>query len=59
MAAGAVVIWLAIIGLTVYAIRVRPEAHGYRQSQFPIIGGGAVISTIVLTVLLIYGLAPR
>jgi cytochrome c oxidase subunit II len=58
MAAGAVLIWLAVIGLTVYAIRVRPEAHGYRQSQFLIIGGGAVIPTIVLTVLLIYGLVP-
>ena len=57
MTAGAGVIWLAVIGLAFYAIRVRPEAHSRRQANLLIIGGGAIIPTVVLTALLAYGLA--
>jgi cytochrome c oxidase subunit 2 len=57
MASGSVLIWLAVIGLAFYAIRVRPEAHSHRQSQLMIIGGGAIIPTVVLSGLLVYGLA--
>jgi cytochrome c oxidase subunit II len=57
MASGSVLIWLAVIGLAIYAIRVRPEAHSHRQSQLMIIGGGAIIPTVVLAGLLVYGLA--
>jgi cytochrome c oxidase subunit 2 len=57
MTAGAVIIWLAVIGLAFYAVRARPEAHGRRQMNLLIIGGGAVIPTVVLTGLLAYGLA--
>jgi cytochrome c oxidase subunit 2 len=57
MTAGAIVIWLAVIGLAFYAIRVRPEAHSRRQTNLLIIGGGAVIPTVVLAGLLVYGLA--
>ena len=32
MAAGAAIIWLAVIGLAIYAMRVRPEAHSQRAS---------------------------
>jgi cytochrome c oxidase subunit II len=57
MTAGAVLIWLAVIGLAFYAIRVRPEAHSRRRANLLIIGGGAVIPTVVLAGLLAYGLA--
>ncbi|MDQ3753111.1 MAG: cytochrome c oxidase subunit II [Acidobacteriota bacterium] len=58
MAAGSVVIWLAVVGLTIYAIRVRPEAHSLRAAKLLIIGGGVVFPVVVLSVLLVYGLAP-
>jgi cytochrome c oxidase subunit 2 len=58
MAAGAVVVWLAVIGLVIYAIRADPERHNQRRDRFLIIGGGAVVPTVVLGVLLVYGLAP-
>jgi cytochrome c oxidase subunit 2 len=57
MTAGAIVVWLAVISLAFYAIRVRPEAHSRRQANLLIIGGGAIIPTVVLTGLLAYGLA--
>jgi cytochrome c oxidase subunit II len=57
MTAGAVIIWLAVIGLAFYAMRVRPEAHSRRQTNLLIIGGGAIIPTVVLAGLLVYGLA--
>lgn len=57
----ALVIWAAVIGLAYYAIHLRPEAHGKRVARLLIIGGGAVFPTIVLTVVLVIGLAglPR
>src|SRR5687767_14424726 len=58
MTAGAVVIWLAVIGLTFYAARARSEARNQRRDRFLIVGGGAVVPTVVLTILLVYGLAP-
>jgi cytochrome c oxidase subunit 2 len=58
MTAGGVVIWIAVIALTIYAVRIPQEAHNQRRTSYLIIGGGAVVPTIVLTVLLIYGLAP-
>jgi cytochrome c oxidase subunit II len=58
MTCSAVVIWLAVIALTIYAARAWSEARNQRRDRFLIIGGGAVIPTVVLTVLLVYGLAP-
>jgi cytochrome c oxidase subunit 2 len=58
MTAGGVVIWIAVIALTIYAVRTPPEAHNQRRTSYLIIGGGAIVPTIVLTVLLVYGLAP-
>ena len=58
MTAGAVIIWIAVIALTIWAVRTPPEAHNQRRANFLIIGGGAVFPTIVLTALLVYGLAP-
>jgi cytochrome c oxidase subunit 2 len=77
MTAGGIVIWVAVVALTIWAIRTPPEdppvkgtgtfsksekepvpSHNQRRTSFLIIGGGAVVPTIVLTFLLIYGLAP-
>ncbi|MDQ3665868.1 MAG: cytochrome c oxidase subunit II [Acidobacteriota bacterium] len=58
MAVGAVIVWIAVIGLTIYAVRARSEARNQRRDRFLIIGGGAVVPTVVLAVLLVYGLAP-
>ena len=57
MTAGAMVIWLAVVGLAVYAMRVRHAAHSRRAAGLLIIGGGAVLPTVVLAGLLAYGLA--
>src|SRR5918999_116171 len=48
MAAGAIVIWLAVIGLTLYCARARAEAFSRRWASLAIIGGGAVVPTVVL-----------
>jgi cytochrome c oxidase subunit II len=58
MAIGAVIIWLAVISLAFYSIRSRPEPLSARQAHRLIVWGGAIIPTIVLTALLIYGLIP-
>jgi cytochrome c oxidase subunit 2 len=58
MTAGAGVIWIAVIVLTIWAVRVVPETHQQGRASLLIIGGGAVVPTIVLGVLLVYGLAP-
>jgi cytochrome c oxidase subunit 2 len=58
MTAGGLVIWIAVIALAIYAVRAPPETHSQSRSNYLIIGGGAVIPTIVLCVLLVYGLAP-
>ena len=57
MAVGAAIVWLVVIGIAIYAIRLRPESHRPRQTTILIIGGGAVLPTVVLSGLLIYGLA--
>ena len=56
MAGGALIVWAFVIGLAIYAIRVRPRPHDRRMAFF-IIGGGAIFPTIVLAGYLIYGLA--
>lgn len=56
MAAGAVVVWLAVSALILYAARVRPVEHGVRQARLLIVVGGAVFPVVVLTALLTYGL---
>ena len=56
MASGAILIWVAVISLAIYAIRVPAGAHGRRAAVF-IIGGGAVAPTVILGGLLAYGLS--
>ena len=57
MTAGAFVVWAAVLALTVYCVRTSPEAGGVRRNRMLIIGGGVVVPTVVLAVLLAYGLA--
>lgn len=57
MAGGAAVVWLVVVGLAVYALRVRPGEHSERGSYLLIVGGGVAFPTVVLGALLAYGLA--
>lgn len=57
MTAGGTLIWLIMIGLAAYAIWIRPETHDAKRSRRWIIGGGVVVPTVVLAILLSYGLA--
>jgi cytochrome c oxidase subunit 2 len=56
MLVGAVVVWVAVIGVALYATRAAAERHGPRATRWLIIGGGVVTPTLVLGALLIYGL---
>ncbi|WP_417777488.1 cytochrome c oxidase subunit II [Stutzerimonas xanthomarina] len=56
MAGGALVIWLVVMGIALYATQAHPEAHGIRWARWLIIGGGIIFPVVVLTGLLIYGL---
>lgn len=53
---GAGAVWVAVIFLAVYAIRLRPEAHNRRRAGILIIGGGAVLPTLILSAYLVIGL---
>jgi cytochrome c oxidase subunit 2 len=57
MAASAVVIWAAMVGLTLHAARARTKPHGRREATLLIIGGGAVLPTLALGALLACGLS--
>ena len=56
MSAGAVVVWLLVAWLAWSAMRGRASTFNARRAHFYIIGGGAVLPTVVLTGLLVYGL---
>jgi len=57
MTVGAAIVWAAVAALTVYAVRVAPEAQGRKRRGMLIIGGGVLLPTVTLTGLLVYGLA--
>jgi cytochrome c oxidase subunit 2 len=62
MAVGGGLIWIAVIALAVFVIRVKGEtAYPERNARALIFGGGVVFPTLVLTILLAYGLSllPR
>ena len=54
----AAVIWIAVIVLALYAVGLPAERHNRRRSNVLIVGGGAVVPTIVVAVLAMFGLAP-
>lgn len=56
MTIGGSLIWFLVVGLIVYAIFSTTE-HDAKLTRLLVIGGGAVFPTVVLTVLLTYGLA--
>ena len=56
MAGGAAMIWTAVIGLALYSMYVAPGRQS-RHASWLIIGGGALVPTVVLAILLVYGLA--
>lgn len=57
MACGGFIIWSVVVGLAWYALRIAPQPHDPWRARLWIIGGGALAPTIVLTVLLVYGLS--
>jgi cytochrome c oxidase subunit 2 len=54
MAAGAVVIWLFVVGCAIYATRIRPAVHENFAGTAFIVGGGVVLPVVVLSALLTY-----
>lgn len=61
MFAGALLIWILVMGLALYATRVAPGPHDERTGRLLIIGGGVLLPILVLGALLAYGLSlmPR
>ena len=57
LAIGAALTWLAVVALGVYAVRRTPEEGPPKPATMLIIGGGAVVPTLVLAGYLVYGLA--
>lgn len=57
MAGGAAVVWLAVVGLGVYCVRAQPSPRGEHLAPKLIVVGGVVVPTVVLAVLLMFGLA--
>ena len=56
MASGAAIVWLAVVALVIYALRVDRDPPSERAARLLIVGGGAVVPTVVLAVLLAFGL---
>jgi cytochrome c oxidase subunit 2 len=56
MAAGAGIIWLAVVSLALYSF-CHSESYGHGRASILIIGGGAALPTVVLAGLLAYGLS--
>jgi cytochrome c oxidase subunit II len=56
MTIGAAIIWTVVVGLTFYSVHVAPGQRNL-QASLMIIVGGTVVPTVVLSVLLVYGLA--
>lgn len=57
MFGGGMLIWVGVVALAGYVIKVRPGNHQPLKGQWLIIGGGILFPTLVLTALLIYGLS--
>jgi cytochrome c oxidase subunit 2 len=57
MTAGAVVVWVGVIALALYYTRTARGVASERRDRLLIVGGGVVLPTVTVTILLIYGLA--
>lgn len=55
---GAAVIWLTVMGLAFYFAGQRGAPLNPRQAHRFVVWGGAIVPTIILTAVLIYGLLP-
>ncbi|MGY0799073.1 cytochrome c oxidase subunit II [Lysobacter sp. A286] len=56
MAVGAAVVWVAVIGIALYATFRGPRPHDRRTTRWLILVGGVITPTLVLGMLLVYGL---
>jgi cytochrome c oxidase subunit 2 len=56
MLAGAVVIWVGVIGAMIYASRVEPGPHSPRLARRFVIWGGMALPVVTLAALLAFGL---
>lgn len=56
MTGGACVAWVAVMALSAYAVFHAPGEHDRAKTRLFVLGGGALIPTVVLTALLLYGL---
>jgi cytochrome c oxidase subunit 2 len=57
MTGGALVVWALVVALALYLERRGGNPVNRRRNSTLVIGGGVVVPTVVLTVLLAYGLA--
>lgn len=57
MAGGAALLWLLVLGTAFHATRIRPRSHDERAGRWLILGGGVALPLVVLTGLLVHGLA--
>jgi cytochrome c oxidase subunit 2 len=55
MTTGGAVIWAAVVGLAIYASRIRPGPHRRSTVSWLILGGGVAFPVCVLAALLVYG----
>ena len=55
MSVGALIVWVAVVALAVYAIRAR-DTYSERAANLLVIGGGVALPTVLLAALLAYGL---
>ncbi len=57
MVAGASLVWLGVMVLTWHSARAHPESFNRRREAFIVVGCGAILPTIVLAILLVFGLS--
>jgi cytochrome c oxidase subunit 2 len=55
MAFGALIVWIAVVAIAVYTMRVG-ESHSQRAANLLILGGGVIAPTVVLGALIAYGM---
>ena len=55
MTVGALLVWITVVGIAVYIIRVG-ESHSQRAANLLILGGGVAAPTVVLGALIAYGM---